>query len=147
VIVDKKSGKSLGYGFIGFEERKDAKNAFQILNNMECNGRRLRLEWSFGIGKRKPKKFFGKIEGGFEGSHDNYFEHETHTAYNENRKHTIGFKRSRCPTQCSNSPMKKHKSASVACLNRVKTLYNEGREEDAFQEYFLNPNPFAATFL
>lgn len=51
VMVDYKSGKSLGYGFVEYEERKDAEKAQQELNNMEWNGRKLRLNWN--VDRRK----------------------------------------------------------------------------------------------
>jgi pentatricopeptide repeat protein len=38
-------------------------------------------------------------------------------------------------------------SSSFDCFQRIKALYNQGKEMDAIQQYFRNPNSFAASFL
>jgi len=40
-----------------------------------------------------------------------------------------------------------YQASSSNSFNKIKTLYNEGKEVDAIDEYFKNPNPFAASFL
>ena len=45
IAVGKVSGKSLGYAFVEFVNRKDAEDAIKNIGNMELNGRRLRLNW------------------------------------------------------------------------------------------------------
>jgi hypothetical protein len=40
-----------------------------------------------------------------------------------------------------------HHTSSVDHFNKIKALYNEGKQVDTIHEYFKIPNSFAASFL
>ncbi len=41
IITDRETGKSRGFGFITYIEEKDAKEAVEVLNEQELNGRKI----------------------------------------------------------------------------------------------------------
>jgi len=46
------TGQSKGYGFVEFEERRDAEEAILKYDGLDIDGRKLRLDWDIGIEKK-----------------------------------------------------------------------------------------------
>lgn len=66
IMHDKESGKSKGYGFCEYHDKETAQVAMKNLNNVNFNGRQLRVgEASGGMGKESSKGehrlFFGNF--------------------------------------------------------------------------------------
>eukprot|EP00002_Diphylleia_rotans_P016718 TRINITY_DN324_c0_g1_i23.p1 TRINITY_DN324_c0_g1~~TRINITY_DN324_c0_g1_i23.p1 ORF type:complete len:203 (+),score=19.26 TRINITY_DN324_c0_g1_i23:61-669(+) len=45
VGINRRTGESKGFGFIDFEDRRDAEEAFSSMNGKDLDGRSLRLDW------------------------------------------------------------------------------------------------------
>jgi len=52
VGVNTHTGQSKGYGFVEFEDRKDAEEAVEKYNGMDIDGRKLRIDWDMVIDKK-----------------------------------------------------------------------------------------------
>jgi len=52
VGVNTHTGQSKGYGFVEFEDRRDAEEAVEKYNGMDIDGRKLRIDWDLGIDKK-----------------------------------------------------------------------------------------------
>ncbi|KAI8893238.1 hypothetical protein BC833DRAFT_532029 [Globomyces pollinis-pini] len=68
VILDRESGRSKGFGFVTFENEKDADDAIEKMNEQELDGRRIRVDKATdrGSGDRRG----GGGRGGFRGRSD-----------------------------------------------------------------------------
>lgn len=62
VIKDKKTGESLQYSFIEFEEEKDCENAYFKMDNVLIDDRRIHVDFSQSVAKLKWQNDRGKIE-------------------------------------------------------------------------------------
>jgi len=57
VGINKRTGQSKGYGFVEFEHRRDAEDAYERFNGYNIDGRRLRVDWDVGLDRKQ--NFFG----------------------------------------------------------------------------------------
>lgn len=62
VIKDKKTGESLQYAFIEFEEEKDCENAYFKMDNVLIDDRRIHVDFSQSVAKLKWQNDKGKFE-------------------------------------------------------------------------------------
>ena len=46
IIIDNFTGRSRGFGFVEMETKEEASGAIDKLNNKECGGRTLRIDWA-----------------------------------------------------------------------------------------------------
>ncbi len=54
IIVDRRSGRSRGYGFVSMLDQDEAKQAVENLNGSELGGRNLRVDFSRPKQSKKP---------------------------------------------------------------------------------------------
>ncbi|MFK8067773.1 MAG: RNA recognition motif domain-containing protein [Gammaproteobacteria bacterium] len=54
IIVDRRSGRSRGYGFVSMPNEGEAKEAVETLNGREFDGRNLRVDFSRPKQKNRP---------------------------------------------------------------------------------------------
>ncbi len=59
VIVDKMSGRSKGFGFVEMSTEEEAKNAVEMLNGKELDGRTLVVNEARPMESRPPRRSFG----------------------------------------------------------------------------------------
>ncbi|PKY25524.1 putative splicing factor SC35, partial [Rhizophagus irregularis] len=52
VQIDHYTGRNKGFAFVEFEDRRDAEDAFDKYNGTNVEGRRLKLDWDIGLGKK-----------------------------------------------------------------------------------------------
>ncbi|CAG8650137.1 17416_t:CDS:2 [Acaulospora morrowiae] len=52
VQIDHHTGRNKGFAFVEFEDRRDAEDAFDKYNGTNVEGRRLKLDWDIGLGKK-----------------------------------------------------------------------------------------------
>uniref|UniRef100_A0A6B2LGT2 RRM domain-containing protein n=1 Tax=Arcella intermedia TaxID=1963864 RepID=A0A6B2LGT2_9EUKA len=52
VGVNSSTGQSKGYGFVEFEDRRDAEEAYEKYHGFEIDGRKIRMDWDVGIDKK-----------------------------------------------------------------------------------------------
>jgi RNA recognition motif-containing protein len=122
VGVDRRSGRSLGYGFVEFEERKDAEEAFKSFHKTELYGRNLRLDWDLGIEKKRQ---MGDHRGGRRFSRRDYGRSRRYSPYGGGgrryspygggggrRYSPYGNYRARSPRRYSRSPPRRRISRS-----------------------------------
>ena len=66
VITDKFTGNSKGFGFVEFEEEKDADEAVKKLNETEVGGRKITVNVARPLEERGPRNFDDKprFDGG-----------------------------------------------------------------------------------
>ncbi len=50
--IDRYTGRNKGFSFVEFQERKDAEAAMEKYLDFELQGRRLKLDWDVGVGKK-----------------------------------------------------------------------------------------------
>jgi len=62
VGVNTNTGQSKGYGFVEFEDRRDAEEAFEKYHGLEIDGRKLRIDWDLGIDKKMSMPATGREE-------------------------------------------------------------------------------------
>ncbi|KAF9585889.1 hypothetical protein BGW38_000202 [Lunasporangiospora selenospora] len=55
VVLDQYTGRNKGFAFVEFEVRKDAEEAMEKYNGFDVDGRRLKLDWDIGLGKKDIK--------------------------------------------------------------------------------------------
>ncbi|KAE8693949.1 Glycine-rich RNA-binding protein 3 [Hibiscus syriacus] len=63
VIVDRETGRSRGFGFVGYTSTEDASSAMQALDGRELHGRQVKVAYA---AERPPRNFGG---GGFNSSY------------------------------------------------------------------------------
>jgi len=56
VGVNKKTGQSMGYCFISFEDRRDAEDAYDKYQGYNLDGRRLRIDWDAGLERKQQSR-------------------------------------------------------------------------------------------
>eukprot|EP00033_Pygsuia_biforma_P001879 GCRY01002100.1.p1 GENE.GCRY01002100.1~~GCRY01002100.1.p1 ORF type:complete len:235 (-),score=6.61 GCRY01002100.1:202-882(-) len=59
---NKLNGQSRGYGFVEFENRRDAEEAFRAFDGVDYEGRKLRLDWDMGFDKKINKGYLNTRE-------------------------------------------------------------------------------------
>ncbi|KAG0201252.1 hypothetical protein BGX33_010435 [Mortierella sp. NVP41] len=55
VVLDQYTGRNKGFAFVEYENRKDAEEALEKYNGFDVEGRRLKLDWDIGLGKKDIK--------------------------------------------------------------------------------------------
>ncbi|KAF9901371.1 hypothetical protein EC991_006222 [Linnemannia zychae] len=61
VVLDQYTGRNKGFAFVEYEDRKNAEEAMEKYNGFDVEGRRLKLDWDIGLGKKdiKPPRSTG----------------------------------------------------------------------------------------
>ncbi|KAF9545267.1 hypothetical protein EC957_011140 [Mortierella hygrophila] len=64
VVLDQFTGRNKGFAFVEYEDRKNAEEAMEKYNGFDVEGRRLKLDWDIGLGKKdiKPPRSTGTTE-------------------------------------------------------------------------------------
>lgn len=70
VIVDRRTGRSRGYGFVEMGTEDNASQAIQKLNGTEINGRPINVSLAK---ERSENERSSSGSGGYEGRRDNYY--------------------------------------------------------------------------
>lgn len=108
--VDRHTNKSLGYGFVEFEDRKDAEEAFKNFDKTELYGRNLRLDWDVGIAKKKE---MGDYRGRRRFGGRDFGRSRRYSPYGGRRRYSpYGYNRGRSPRRYSRSPPRRRYSRS-----------------------------------
>ncbi|KAG0063160.1 hypothetical protein BGZ89_010092 [Linnemannia elongata] len=55
VVLDQYTGRNKGFAFVEYEDRKNAEEAMEKYNGFDVEGRRLKLDWDIGLGKKDIK--------------------------------------------------------------------------------------------
>ncbi|KAK3841337.1 MAG: hypothetical protein J3R72DRAFT_369243 [Linnemannia gamsii] len=61
VVLDQYTGRNKGFAFVEYEDRKNAEEAMEKYNGFDVEGRRLKMDWDIGLGKKdiKPARSTG----------------------------------------------------------------------------------------
>ncbi|KAF9428237.1 hypothetical protein BGZ94_002994 [Podila epigama] len=65
VVIDQYTGRNKGFAFVEYEDRKAAEEAMEKYNGFDVEGRRLKIDWDIGLGKKdiKPPRVTGESRG------------------------------------------------------------------------------------
>ncbi|KPM38070.1 hypothetical protein AK830_g8475 [Neonectria ditissima] len=72
VVKDRDTGRSRGFGFVRFSQDEDAQKAIASMNNVEFDGRTIRVDKASDNGPRGGGGFGGGRGGGFGGGRGGY---------------------------------------------------------------------------
>ncbi|KYK59989.1 cold response protein 2 [Drechmeria coniospora] len=72
VVKDRDTGRSRGFGFVRYTQEEDAENAIAAMNNIEFDGRTIRVDKASDNGPRGGGGGYGGRGGGFGGRSGGY---------------------------------------------------------------------------